>query len=103
MVLESEKLLGASILSLLASREEFDVIDAPVASLDRLYETGNSLPDVVIMEETQLMESISAVLKLTSRFPALRLIIFGLSDSRLHVVDQQMVEVRQVSDFLELL
>jgi len=103
LVLESEKLLGASILSLLASREEFDVADLPVASLDRLNGSGDVMPDVIIMEEAQLMANISAVLQLTNSHPNLRLIVFGLSDSKLHVYDKQMVEVRQVSDFFELL
>jgi len=103
LVLESDGLLGASILSLLSSRKEFDVTDASVTSLAFLDGSDSSQPDVVILEEAQLMANMSAVMKLTNAHPNLRLIVFGLSDSQLHVIDKQMVEVRQVSDFLELL
>jgi DNA-binding NarL/FixJ family response regulator len=103
LVLESEKLLADSILSLLASRSEFDVTNTTITSLAFLDKPDSPQPDVVILEEALLMANISAVVKLADRHPNLRLIVLGLSDNNLQVFDKQMVQVRQVSDFLELL
>jgi len=95
-------LLAASIVSLLASRSEFDVTNSTFASLAIMDEPNSPQPDIVILEKAHLMANMSAVVKLADRHPNLRLIIFGLSDNTLQVFDKQMVEVRQVSDFLEL-
>jgi len=103
LVLESEKLLTAAILSLLASRSEFDVTNMAVTSLAYLDQPGSQLPDVVIMEEELLAANISAVVDLVDHHPKLRLIVIGLSDTQVQVFDKQMVQVGQVSDFLELL
>jgi len=103
LVVESEQLLAASIVSLLASRSEFDVTNSTFASLAIMDEPNSPQPDIVILEKAHLMANMSAVVKLADRHPNLRLIIFGLSDNTLQVFDKQMVEVRQVSDFLELL
>ena len=103
LVLESERLLGASILSLLARREEFDVADISVTSLATLDGSVTVQPDVVILEEDQLLANTETLVNWAKRHPSLRVIVFGLSDSNLHVYDKKIVKVRQVSDFLELL
>ena len=103
LVLEDEKLAAASILSLLLSRPELDVINTTVSSLASLKQTDGLQPDIVILEEELLAANISAVVKLADRHPKLRLIVFSLSDNTLNVFDKQSVQVRQVNDFLELL
>jgi chemotaxis response regulator CheB len=103
LVLEDKKLAAASILSLLISRPELDVINTTFSSLAYLDLSEDLQPDVVILEEELLAANISAVVKLADRHPKLRLIVFSLSDNTLNVFDKQRVQVRQVSDFLELL
>lgn len=103
LVLESEKLMPAGILGLLASRAELDVANTTVSSLSCLAQQDGPQPDVVIMEEGVLAANISAVVKLADRHPTLRFIVFNTRDSNVHVFDKQMMQVRQFSDFLELL
>ncbi|MBK8900107.1 MAG: hypothetical protein IPM53_02895 [Anaerolineaceae bacterium] len=103
LVLESEKLLAASIVNLLASRPEYDVLQTTVSSLLCLDQPGSPQPDIVILEKEVLAANISAVVKVTDRYPKLRLIVFSLSDPKVHIFDQQTVQVRNASDFLELL
>lgn len=103
LVLESEKLLAAGILSLLAMQTEFDVDQTTVSSLACLNRPSSQPPDVVILEEGQLVANMSAVVKLADRHPRLRLIVFSLSDNKVHIFDRQIMQVSQVSDFLELL
>jgi len=103
LVLQSEKLLAASISSLLASRSKLEVINTTVGSLACFDQPGRLHLDVVILDEELLAANIAAVVKLTERQPTLRLIVFGLSDNKLHVFDKQVVQVRQISDFIELL
>ena len=74
-----------------------------VTSLACLEQPDSPQPDVVILEEELLATNISAVVDLVDRYPNLRLIVFGLSDTKVQVFDKQMVQVGQVSDFLELL
>ena len=103
LVLESEKLLPASILSLLASRSEFDVTNTIDSTLSCIDEPGRPQPDVIILAEEQLAANISAVVKLAKRHPKLRLIVLGLNNTYVHIFDKQIIQVRQISDFLELL
>lgn len=103
LVLESEKLLAASIVNILASRPEYDVVQTTVSSLACLEQPDALQPDVVILEKDVLAANISAVVKVTDRYPKLRLIVFNLSNTKVHVFDQQIAQVRNASDFLELL
>lgn len=103
LVLESEKLLAASIVSLLASRSELDVMNTTVATLESWDKSGSTRPDVVIVEEGLLAANISAIVKLADRHPKLRLIVLGLSNGTVQIFDKQMTQVRHVSDFLGLL
>lgn len=96
-------MLAASVLSLLAARSEFDVTSTTVDSLACLDLADSLQPDVVILEEEHLAANILAVVKLAERHPKLRLIVIGPKTNKLHVFDKQMVQVRQVSDFLKLL
>lgn len=104
LVLEDQKLASASILSLLMSKPELNVINTTFSSLASLDLLDEGLqPDVVILAEELLAANISAVVKLADRHPKLRLIVFSLSSNTLNVFDKQRVQVMQVSDFLELL
>lgn len=103
LILESEKLLAAGIVSLLASRADLDVAQTTVSSLSSLAESDCLQPEVIILEEALLAENISAVVKMADRQPKLRLIVFRLSDDKVQVFDKQMMQVGQVSDFLELI
>jgi DNA-binding NarL/FixJ family response regulator len=103
LVLESEKLLAASIVSLLASQSELDVMNTNIGTLESWDKSSGARPDVVIMEEGLLAANISAIVKLAERHPKLRLIVFGLSNGDVQIFDKQMARVRHVSDFLSLL
>lgn len=103
LVLESEKLLNASILSILASRPEFDVAQTPASSLACLEQCDNLQPDILILEEETMAMNILAVVKLTGRHPKMRLIVFRLSDTKVEVFDKQTIQVRQDADLFELL
>ncbi len=103
LVLESENLISASILSLLASQSRFDVINAPVSSIASLEKPDSIKPDVVILEEEQLATNITAVINLAEYFPTLRLIVFNQKNNTLHIFDKQMIQVRHINDLLNLL
>ena len=103
LVLESETLLAAAILSLLASRPEFDVTSTTFSSLASLDQPDSPEPDVIILDEELLAANISAVVQLVDRHPKLRLIVLGLEDNQLHVFDKHIVHVEQVNDLFELL
>lgn len=103
LVIDSENLLAASILSLLDSCFEFDVTHSTITSLTPTAgPTGHQI-DVVIIEEEHLMTNMSAFVSFTDHHPNLRLIVLRQSENKVHIFDKQMVMVRQVSDFLELL
>lgn len=103
LVLESENLLTASILSLLTPRTEYDVSSVTLKTLESFDQPNGHKPDVIIMEEVQMVANIAAVMELVDRFPKLRLIVLGLDNNKLHIFDKQIVQVGQVSDFLEQL
>jgi chemotaxis response regulator CheB len=103
LVLESEKLLATGILSMLAARPEFIVTKTPLSSLAYLELSGSLQPDVVILEEELMVANILAVISLTNRLRKLRLIVFRLSDTSVHIFDKQTVQVSCISDFTKLL
>ncbi|MGW8179244.1 MAG: hypothetical protein ACWGQW_10860 [bacterium] len=103
LVLEEEKLLTASIASLLSSQSGLDVISTKKGTLAGWNNTNGAQPDVVIVEEGQLVANLSDIVKLADRHPTLRLIVFGLSDGNVQIFDKQTAQVRHISDFLSLL
>ena len=103
LVLESDNLLAASIMNLMASRTELDVSHSTVTSLANAVEANGSEPDVVIIEEAHMLANMPAFVFYVNRHPNLRLIVMGVDENKVHIFDKQMVEVTQVSDFLELL
>jgi len=103
LVLEGEKLAPTSLFSLLTARSGFDVIKMSISCLENLNQPANLQPDVVILEEELLAANMSAVVKLADRLPKIRLIAFNLNNNTLNIFDKHMVQVRQFSDFLELL
>ena len=103
LVIESDNLLGASIFSLLDAQSELEVSHASLCSLASPAGANGQEPEVVIIEEEHLLANLSAFVQFTDHHPHLRLIVFGLKENKVRVFDKQMVEVRQVNDFLELL
>jgi len=103
LVLENENLLTASIVSLLSSQSELDVVSTTNRTLAGWRNSNGARPDVVILEEGLLAANISDIVKLADRHPTLRLIVFRLCDGKIQIFDKQMVQVRHVSDFLRLL
>ena len=103
LVLESEKLLTASITSLLSSRSELDVMTTAKVSVADWDGLERARPDVVIVEERLLAANLLEIVKLAESHPKVRLIVVGPANSNVQVFDKQMVQVRQVSDFLGLL
>lgn len=102
-MLESEKLLATGIFSMLAARPEFIVTKTPLSSLACLDLSGSPQPDVIILDEELLAANILAVISLSNNLQNLRLIVFGLSDTNVHVFDKETVRVRCISDFTKLL
>jgi len=100
LVIESENLLTAAIISLLTSRPEFDVKEATFSSLALLDGANHTNPDVIIMDEELVASQITAVISLVNRYPTLRLLVLSLSDNRLHVFDKHIVYISEVSDFI---
>ena len=103
MVLESEGLLIASIVNLLASQDGYDVSSKRFNALKSLDQLNGHQPDVIILDVTQLPAHIAALMELVDRNPKMRLIVVRLDDNRLHIFDKHVVQVEQVSDFLEQL
>jgi len=103
LVLECDKLLSAGLLSILASRSDFDVAQTTASSLAFLDQSENLSPDVVILDEEVMAANISAVIQLAERYPKLRLIVFRLNDNKVHVFDKHLAQLKRVSDLLELL
>ena len=103
LVLESKKLLTASIASLLSAHSELDVMSTTKGTLADWDNANDVRPDVVILEEGLLAANISDLVHLAERHPTLRLIVFRLSDGNVQIFDKQMVRVRHFSDFLGLL
>lgn len=103
LVLESDRLLAASIASLLFSRAEYEVTATTARSLACFDELDPLEPEVVILDEELLAANISAVIRLVDRHPEVRLIVLRLRDNKLHVFDKRIVQVKQIGDFLDLL
>lgn len=103
LVLESEKLMSAGILSLLASWSEFDVAQTTAVSLGSREQSDFVQPDVVILDEELLAANLLALVQLTESHPKLRLIVLSLNGSNVNIFDKQTIQISSVSDFVELL
>lgn len=103
LVLEDETLLTASIVSLLSSQSDLDVMSTRKGTLAGWNNPNGARPDVVILEERLLAANIVEIVKLADRHPTLRLIVVRLGDGKVQIFDKQMARLRHVSDFLGLL
>jgi len=103
LVLESEKLLSASVASLLSSQSDLEVMSTTKLSLAGWNHTDGVCPDVVIVEERLLAANLADIVKLADRHPTLKLIVLGLTHGNVQIFDKRMAQVRHVSDFLRLL
>lgn len=103
MVLDSEKLMTAGVVSLLDARPEIDVIRTTAVSLPFPDQQGSLQPAVIILDEELLAANLLALIKLADCHPALRLIVINVCDNSVHVFDKQTVYVRKASDLVELL
>lgn len=102
LVLESEKLLSAGILSILRSLSKFDVAHTTAVSLSSLAPC-NIQPDIVILDEEILATNLLALVELTRCHPELRLIVLSLNGNEVDVFDKHTIQVHKVSDFVQLL
>lgn len=103
LLFESESLLTASILSLMAHQTNYDVLSGTFNTPDALKQLKDFIPDVFIIEKTWLAKNITLVMELVDRFPELRLIVLGVDDNRVNIFEKQIVHVEQFSDFLAML
>ncbi len=103
LVLESENLLAAGIVSMLVSKLGISVAGTTAVSLASLGQLCSSQPDVVILDEELLAANILALIQLTDCYPKLRLIILSIKDSSVNIFDKQTIQIRKPSDFIDLL
>lgn len=103
LIVESENLLAAGVRSLLAERSELDVTSTDIDRLACVVQPSSSRPDVLIVDEAQLLANLSAVIRVASHYPWLRLIVVRAQDNEVQVVDRQIVEVRHIDEFFDLL
>ncbi len=103
VVLGSVELLTASVVSLLHTETDFEVIQATFAELSGMDTLASMQPDLVILDATEIIAYLPESLKFIKECPEVRLVVLTNDDNEIRVIDRQVVEIKHVRDFLELL
>ena len=104
VVLESDHLINAGVLSFLASQDCFDVIGMEGSDPEQIYRAiENIRPDVVIIDQNSLIISVSKLLAHFEQVPHIRTIVLNMSDNQIQVCDKRLVQIQQLSDFIAVL
>ena len=91
------------MVSILSARNEYEVSSKKLNSAHKVDQLNGNGPEVFILDEADLAANINVLVELVDHYPRMRLIVLGLEDNLLHIFNQQIVQVEQVSDFLEQL
>ena len=102
LVLESEKLLMASVASLLANFSDLSVICSTSDSLGCLTQSTDETSDIIILDEAVLEANLATFITLLTGKPHVRLLVFHLQDDSVQVLDRQQIRISEVDDFLAL-
>jgi DNA-binding NarL/FixJ family response regulator len=104
LIIQSENLLEAGLLTLLSSFEGIQVYGMRIEDLPTLPASlHNQQPDVLILDETVAQTHLESILPLLMSYPKVRTIVVSLSENSLSIYDKSQVSVKQISDFLTIL
>lgn len=103
IVVESERLLGAAIISLLYSEDDLDVLGlTPITTSDLIDTIVHLQPDVVIID--QASRFIDAIrLLLAHHCSTLRLIVVNANDNWVSIVHRQRVLITKRGDLASII
>ena len=104
VVLESDHLINAGVLSFLASQDCFDVIGMEGSDPEQIYRAiENIRPDVVIINQNSHLISTGKLLAQFENLPHIRTIILNMVNNQIQVCDQRQVSIQNLNDFIEVL
>ncbi len=104
LIIQSENLLEAGLVTLLSSFEGIQVHGVRVEDLPGLMASlQQEQPDVLILDETVAQTYLESILPLLMSYPKLRTIVVSLRENSLSVYDKSKVSVQHISDFLTIL
>lgn len=103
VVLESERLLGAGVFSLLSTRANLDVREVWLNESGLAATLAAFKPEVVVVDEETLAHNLSVCSRLFQRFPSMRMVVLNPRANTLRICERQLVVVETIDDFLEML
>lgn len=105
LVVQSGLFVGGVIDDVLKSRcddlEVRSITPENVAGLRRAFKQFN--PDIIIADDTSPDEVLKAILLISLRSPALRVVVICADASRIQIYNMERIEVTHLEDFLAVL
>jgi chemotaxis response regulator CheB len=105
LVIESGFFVGGVIDDILKNNcgdlELRAIVPANVAELKRAV--ADFKPDIIIADDTTPDEVLKAILLISLRFPALRVVVICADSNRVQIYNMERVEVAHLEDFLAVL
>lgn len=102
VVLEGEQIFGAAVSSLLSARHHLEVRALRFSDRDFLAAVREFKPEVIIIDEGALMVNLSITIRMLKQHPNAKMIVLNPATNSLKVFERQMVAVRALDDFLDL-
>lgn len=102
VVLEGEQILGAAVSSLLSACHHLKVRAFRFSDRGFLAAVREFQPEVIIIDEGALMVNLSITIRMLKQHPSARMIVLNPATNSLKVFERQMVAVRALDDFLDL-
>jgi len=104
VVLESDGLLAAGVRSLLSDSDSLEVVGVKLGAADAIAQLAAFQPDVIVIDQTTLAEHFDTFKTiLENYFRRVRIIVLHQQKNCLEMWDKQVVTVKSLDDFLDLI
>lgn len=104
VVLESDQLINAGVLSFLAAQDSFDVTGLESSDPEQVYREIESFqPDVVIIDQSSQSISVSQLMAHFENIPHIRTIVLSVDNNQIQICDKRQIQIEKLSDFIAVL
>jgi DNA-binding NarL/FixJ family response regulator len=104
LVIQSDRILGGVLLSLISHRENLDVVSLSISNpIDLISEASRILPDVIILDDQGHFACHADLHELLEISPEIKIIILNSNSNHVQVISKNEIDVNHAEDFFEML
>jgi DNA-binding NarL/FixJ family response regulator len=104
VILESDRLINAGVLSFLDNQDDFDVIGLEGSEPEKIFQTIEKIrPEIIIIDQNSRILSLCNLESRFAHFSNIRTIVLNLANNQIRIWDRQHVQIHDLKDFMAVL